>query len=568
MSKEKREMRNYRPPKDAQELLKRYAAGERYFAHASLPMADLSGAGLVEANLQGANLIETTFRDADLRSANFQGANLRGSDLQKAKLLNTKLRDADLQDANLAETTGLLAGQLGGANVCGAKLPGEIRNFDGLKSVEEVSKHAGNLLFSLLLACVYSWLTIATTTDALLLTNSISSPLPIIGTAVPIVAFYLAAPLFLLGLYTYLHLNLQRLWEGLAELPAIFPDGRPLDKKAYPWLLNSLVCVHLPRLKKYRPPLSRVQVGISVFIAWWLGPLTILLFWGRYIRRHDWLGTILLVVLLTASIGGAIMLRALAAGTLRGQERKPRSWKKAWNGVRSYKDAALLLGVSVVFYLFYLLSFGAIYGIRPDFVSGNPDSPLTSNLKSTDPRVWVPRAFALLGYSPFADLREVDVSFRPPNWTGRKEDEIALVKRARLRGKNLRYADAYRAFLVGADLNGADLQGAYLFQANLRGADLMWADLQEVFLSETDLQAANLQKADLRGADLSGANLRQTRMEGSILTETNLEGTDLRSAILTDAIGLTRKQIELALIDEKTRLPNYLGRPRQAKLKQ
>lgn len=562
MSEEERGPRDYRPPKDAQELLKRYAAGERYFAHASLPMADLSGAGLVEANLQGANLIETTFRDADLRSANFQGANLRGSDLQKAKLLNTKLRDADLQDANLAETTGLLAGQLGGANVCGAKLPGEIRNFDGLKSVEEVSKHAGNLLFSLLLACVYSWLTIATTTDALLLTNSTSSPLPIVGAAVPIVAFYLAAPLFLLGLYTYLHLNLQRLWEGLAELPAIFPDGRPLDKKAYPWLLNSLVCVHLPRLKKYRPPLSRVQVGISVFIAWWLGPLTILLFWARYLRRHDWPATMLLVVLLTASIGAAIALYSLAAATLRGERRKPLTLKEALKNPRSYKRCALILAVGIVFYLF---SFGAIDGIRADFASATPDSPLTANLKAADPRLWVPRSFILIGYNPFADLREVDVSIRPPNWTGQKEEEMASVKRARLRGKNLRYADAYRAFLVGADLNGANLQGAYLFQTNLRGADLMWADLQEAFLSEADLQAANLQKTNLRAADLSGANLKQARMEGAILKETSLEGTDLRGADLTDATDLTRKQIQSALIDAKTRLPNYLAQAGQDK---
>lgn len=552
----------YQPPKSAQELLERYAAGERYFASAALPGADFSGKELVEINLQGAYLIDAKFRNADLRSANLQRANLRGSDLQQAKLLNTKLRDADLQDANLAETTGLLAGQLGGANVCGAKLPGEIRNFDGLKGVEEVSKHAGNLLFSLLLVCVYSWLTVATTTDALLLTNSASSPLPIVGAAVPIVAFYLAAPFFLLGLYIYLHLNLQRLWEGLAELPAVFPDGRPLDKKAYPWLLNGLVCAYLPRLKKYRPPLSRVQVGISVLVAWWLGPLTVLLFWARYLRRHDWPATVLLVALLTASISAAIMLYRLAATTLSGESRKLRTLKEALKDPSSYKRCVLILGVAAVFCLF---SFGAIEGIRADFAPATPDSPLTTNLKAADPRLWVPRALMFLGYNPFADLREVDVSVRPSNWTGQKDDEIALVKRARLRGKNLRYADAYRAFLVAADLNGANLQGAYLFQTNLRGADLMWADLQEAFLSEADLQAANLQRANLRAVDLSGANLKQARMEGAILKETSLEGTDLRGADLTDATGLTKKQIETALIDEKTRLPKELERAGQAK---
>lgn len=535
--------RNFEPPKNAQELLKRYAAGERDFAKASLAEADLS-----DADLSG----------ADLRWANLRGANLRGGNLQKARLLNALLRDADLQDADFNGATGLQAAQLGGSNTSGAKLPDEIKIFDGLRNVEEVSKHASSLFFSLLLACVYAWLTIATTTDALLLTNSTSSPLPVVGAAVPIVAFYLAAPLFLLGLYTYFHLSLQRLWDGLADMPAVFPDGRSLDKKVYPWLLNGLVWTYFPHLKERRPPLSRLQVGISVFVAWWLGPLTVLLFWGRYLRRHDWAGTILLVMLLTASIGAAIIFFTLAAATLRGEERKPLPWKKAWRERRSYKQGALVLGVGAAF---SLLSFGTIYGIRPDFASGSPDSPLTSHLKAADPRVWVPRAFALVGYSPFADLREVDVSIRPPNWTGLKEEEMDSIKRARLRRKNLRYADAYRAFLVGADLNGADLQGAYLFQANLRGADLMWADMQEVFLSETNLQGANLQKANLRGADLSEANLKQAQMEGAILRETHLEAADLRGADLTDVVGLTTKQLESAVLDEKTRLPAYLRRP-------
>ncbi len=60
--------------------------------------------------------------------------------------------------------------------------------------------------------------------------------------------FYLFAPFLLVGLYTYFHLYLQRLWESLADLPAIFPDGTPLDKKADPWLLIGLVRAHLPLL--------------------------------------------------------------------------------------------------------------------------------------------------------------------------------------------------------------------------------------------------------------------------------------------------------------------------------
>jgi hypothetical protein len=78
---------------------------------------------------------------------------------------------------------------------------------------------------------VYTCLTIATTTDPLLLTNSISSPLPIIRTEIPIAGFFWVAPLILLSFYLYFHIYLQRLWETLADLPAVFPDGSRLDKR-------------------------------------------------------------------------------------------------------------------------------------------------------------------------------------------------------------------------------------------------------------------------------------------------------------------------------------------------
>lgn len=548
MSEEKAAAQRNQLPGAAEELLSRYAAGERSFVGAELPMANLSG-----ANLAG----------IDLRSANFRGANLRGANLQQAKLFGAILGDADLQDADLKGATGLFAEQLRGTNVCGAKLPEEIKIFDGLKNIEEMSKHANNLFVTLLLACVYGWLTIGTTTDALLLTNSASSPLPVIGAAVPIVAFYSAAPLFLLGLYLYLHLHLQRLWEGLANLPAIFPDGRPLDQKVYPWLLNGLVCAYFPRLKENRPALSRLQVGISVFVAWWIGPATIFLFWARYLRRHDWLGTTLHIALLVVSIGVAITLQSLAASTMRGKERKPFVWKYAWKDVRAYKRCAMVVAIAAIF---YPLSLGAIDGFRADYDLS--DSLLAANVKQTDVRIWVPRAFALVGYRPFADLREADVSVRPPNWTGQKKEEFQSVKRARLREGNLRYADAYRAFLVGADLNKANLQGAYFHQADLRSANLKWADLQEANLSEADLQEANLEKANLRRADLNQANLSQANLtdanlsdcyiEEAILTGANLQGAILKGANLTKATGLTRKQMERAIIDEKTKLPAYL----------
>jgi uncharacterized protein YjbI with pentapeptide repeats len=94
--------------------------------------------------------------------------------------------------------------------------------------------------------------------------------------------------------------------------------------------------------------------------------------------------------------------------------------------------------------------------------------------------------------------------------------------RAEVSGKkNYRGRDMIGAKLAGADLRGASLRGTYLIGANLRGADLRWADLIG---------------ADLRGADLRGADLRKT-------------------------IFATQFQINAALGDRSTQLPESLTRP-------
>jgi hypothetical protein len=101
-----------KPPKDAVELLRRYAAGERDFATLNLPGANLSGANLSDTDLSGAKLIGAfligvnlsgaKLIGADLSSADLQGASLSGANLNDAILRGSKLRDANFSDASLS----------------------------------------------------------------------------------------------------------------------------------------------------------------------------------------------------------------------------------------------------------------------------------------------------------------------------------------------------------------------------------------------------------------------------------------------------------------------------------
>jgi len=156
--------------------------------------ADLTEGRFPTSNFSGANLYEASLSKALLTGSNFSGALLIRTNLREANLTKTELRNANLQDADLNNAKGLVAVQLAGANVSGAKLPEDIAKFDGLGYVEEISKKAGKLFISMLLGCVYAWLTIGTTTDVGLLTNSSSSPLPVIQAKIPIAGFYWAAP--------------------------------------------------------------------------------------------------------------------------------------------------------------------------------------------------------------------------------------------------------------------------------------------------------------------------------------------------------------------------------------
>src|SRR5437868_5344636 len=88
----------------------------------------------------------------------------------------------------------LRTGCLQGADLRGARLPDGCIADEALNLAEEVSKNTGNAFLSMLLACAFTWLTIATTRDVALLTNNATSKLPIINADIPILGFYMVAP--------------------------------------------------------------------------------------------------------------------------------------------------------------------------------------------------------------------------------------------------------------------------------------------------------------------------------------------------------------------------------------
>jgi hypothetical protein len=115
---------------NVEELLKRYAAGERDFnglkddvdlSRANLQGVDLSGANLSCVNLSGANLSQVNLSQCDLSDTDFTGANLSQANLFAANLNNAYCDEANLNSANLSQAN-LENAQLTGANFYQANL--------------------------------------------------------------------------------------------------------------------------------------------------------------------------------------------------------------------------------------------------------------------------------------------------------------------------------------------------------------------------------------------------------------------------------------------------------------
>ncbi|OCR01981.1 hypothetical protein BCD67_05735 [Oscillatoriales cyanobacterium USR001] len=118
---------------DAEELLKKYAAGERDFTaillcEANLSRVNLSGANFSEAilsltNMSGSNLCDANLRKAKLNVARLSGANLTRANLSGAILNVANLIRADLNSADLSECT-LIRAELIRADMSNACLIG------------------------------------------------------------------------------------------------------------------------------------------------------------------------------------------------------------------------------------------------------------------------------------------------------------------------------------------------------------------------------------------------------------------------------------------------------------
>ncbi|HEY2459676.1 MAG TPA: pentapeptide repeat-containing protein [Candidatus Acidoferrum sp.] len=564
---------------------------------ADLCGVDLRRADLTGVNLEGAFLHQANLAGADLSMANLRGANLAQADLHDTNLLGTELRGANLMGANLYAAEGVWVGRLGGTNLFDAILPETVAAFDSSKAISDATQVARWFYFLMLAMSAACCALIALTTDAKLAVNAAAIPIPRYGRVLPMAGFYLGAPLVLFAAYLRFHFLLIRLWGSMAALPAIFQDGQTLEKDG-PWYLMGLVRRHFRWTRDGRSPFAVLETVVSTALAYWIVPVTLFLFWLRYLAKQDFRGTLLHAALLTLSIAAATCVPTIVGRVLRPGD----LWRqKSKNLLRMGLTA--LRGTLVTGCVLLLLSIGVIRGLPAD-------KDIAPERSLANVQRWAANIFQQVGYRPYADLTEGTLS-RPPVHGDWSEEGIASVEGAHLNQTNLRFSRAYRAFLINARLWRANLEGAYLAEADLRGAnlrevmmrdavldraqaahaalvsadgrnanfvgadlrsadlsygnfenavlsnakfggasmygvnlrnaqmlrtDLSRTDLRDTKMEQATLSFANLQEADLSSAKLARANLSGARLKGTILLDADLSTADLRGALLTSAI--------------------------------
>lgn len=106
----------YEPPRSVDELMHRYAQGERTFPDTELSDANLSGMNLdgaqftpyswfFNASFTGASLKDVSFRECNVKCADFSGANLTDASFELAAIDAATFRNAATSGAKFAGAT-------------------------------------------------------------------------------------------------------------------------------------------------------------------------------------------------------------------------------------------------------------------------------------------------------------------------------------------------------------------------------------------------------------------------------------------------------------------------------
>ncbi|MCO7226385.1 pentapeptide repeat-containing protein [Pleionea sp. CnH1-48] len=469
------------------EKTKNYAC--RDFSNVSFVSQQLDGTDFSFCQLEGAN-----FAQASLKNCRFFCANLEGADLKDALFLNEE--------------------QFSGANLAYCQLPDDI-SFTAIESAEKNADDLRRNFLTVALMCLYSWLAIGSTTDVDLLLNESTVFFPLIEMSLPTVGFYYVAPLLLFIVSFAFNIQLTNYWKKVSLLPSIFPDGTKVISKVNASIFGKLIEAYSPFLRatSRRKSSEKLKVVIATFLIFSATPVTLLCYWFSFLKRHDWIGSSLHLILLSIIVLHTFYLLALIKNHFKTRSK-------------------IHVGYSFTIPCFILVASLSLITIANCFYQ--IPYPFNANI----------------------DVRNEVLSQRLEN-TNDKDNELVKQKSVNISHLNLKFASFRKSTLQGSDIVDSDLEFSIL-----QHADFSYSNLAKSILSNTKMEHiklgnvianrarfvnASMPFAVMSDGDFHLADFRSARLTGAKMSNSHLSRADMTEAAL-DFVTANKADFSMAIM--------------------
>jgi uncharacterized protein YjbI with pentapeptide repeats len=421
------------------------------------------------------------------------------------------------------------------------------------KSVEDAAAVGAGLWLSYLFAFYYIGIAVGAVTHSdLLLENTVK--LPLLGVELPLIAFFVLAPIVFIvsHAYTLVHFVMLGAKVGVfdAELNKQLGDAPYAREGLRRQLPSNIFVQFLAGPKDIREGVLGLILKAIAWSSLVLGPvLLLLLIQVQFLPYHlEWVTWVQRFAVFT----DVILLLALWPAVL--ESRSEIAWPQIWR-----HKVFTLSSLVPIWLAFTTATFpGELidkwigpWEIIPqnrvtawlgqdgwtsihNLVFHGQVDQINKRRKSYFSDTLVIADFRALEAAKIADPKKLDIVNQTLNLRGLN------LKGAVFLDADFRKVDLSEAQLQGASLAGAQLQGANLHGAQLQGATLDWASLQGADLNYAKLQGAKLDSANLQGAALSaaelqGASLKDVKLQGASLKDAKLQGADFKSSTLDGA---------------------------------
>ena len=463
-----------------------------------------------------------------------------------------------------------------------------------LVSVNETARIARTSLLFFLVVALYLLIIVGTTTDLMLLRGEIVA-LPLMEVGVPVVTFYIVAPLIFLLLHSNLLLRLSQLAKTIKQWQANSNSKEQEDDHSslvFPLDFALLLLYGKPRWALYAVVVTQIYIlPIIVLLALQMSFLAYqssgITFWHQLIVTTDLVLLFLFVCFVIGTREGRkvdcsyvlkmlfqrwgtvlsaslvlIFTWAIAVVPNSGQETMETVGMNADNfypAVDGSQERSIQQQMSAWVFADWWKGY-PITSYRPTRRFLNvAEQPITlkeappeivgaliikevklkdeeANLKVEEARLKVEEA----------KLKVEEAKLKGEETNLKVEEAKLKVEEVRFKVKEAKLKDAEANIdplceyigeldLSGRQLNYARFYGSQFRCVKLESAELHGVDLSNAKLHGVDLVRAKLYGADLSGAKLNGADLFEAKLHGADLRWTKLHGADLRLAELYGA---------------------------------